>query len=448
MKEALLQIKADLGENAVLISHSKVSKGLFGGEEIEVMAGVDDEAPGLPKTPSVSDFGPIRLGSAVAKPGNPGLYGPPRPQSTLATDSLPSMPPDEAPGPLTLPPKVRPWNPPRLTTKQAPEPAFPPPDQSARPVAQPANRFAPKRSPDEIAELKADFHELKDLIKGVLTSGSPRIASVSKEEAGVTTAGDMEWDAFVKKLTDAEVKPEIARKLVNSIRGGLQITDAELEEKLFDALTEQFPVSGPLKLRKDSPLIVSFVGPTGSGKTTTLAKLAAYCRLNNKSVSIITADSYRIAAYEQIRAFAEIMNISLQMVFSPDEVNAALEECGDCDVIFVDNAGRSQRDKDHMEELRLMMDVLRPDETHLVLSATTKDSDLLDMINRYRNIKVNRLLFTKLDETTRLGNIFNIVSDLGIPVSYFTLGQSVPDDIELARAATFVERLLMGGRAR
>jgi flagellar biosynthesis protein FlhF len=165
-------------------------------------------------------------------------------------------------------------------------------------------------------------------------------------------------------------------------------------------------------------------------------------------VSIITADTYRIAAIEQIRAFADIVNVGLQIVFSPDEMQTALEECSDSDVIFVDNAGRSQRNKEHMEELRLLMDVLRPDETHLVLSATTKDSDLHDMINRYRNIKVNRLLFTKLDETTRLGNIFNIVSDLGIPVSYFTVGQSVPDDIEVADPGKFVTRLLMEGRAR
>jgi flagellar biosynthesis protein FlhF len=138
------------------------------------------------------------------------------------------------------------------------------------------------------------------------------------------------------------------------------------------------------------------------------------------------------------------VNVGLQIVFSPDEIPAALAACEGSDVVFVDNAGRSQRDKEHMEELRILVDVLRPDETHLVLSATTKDSDLADMVQRYRNIKVNRLLFTKLDETTRLGNIFNIVSDLGIPVSYFTMGQSVPDDIELAQPGKFVKRLMEG----
>jgi flagellar biosynthesis protein FlhF len=447
MKEAYLQIKAELGDNAMILKTNKLQKGrLFGGsDEIEVTAGVDDDSPpGSEKRPSSSpEFGPLRLGDPAAKSGNPGLYGPPpRQPLTLADESLSSMSPN-----------VRPWYPPHLPAPKPP-PAAPSfasqPGQGAQ-AAAPSTplppRFPKQLSPVEIAELKADVHELKDLVKSVLTSASPHIMSTPKDEAGVTTAGDMEWDAFVKRLTDAEVKPEFARKLVNSIRGGLQITDAELEEKLFDALSEQFPVSGPLRLRKDGPLVVAFVGPTGSGKTTTLAKLAAYCRFMSKNVSIITADTFRIAAYEQIRVFADIVNVRLQIVFSPDEMNDALNECADSDVIFVDNAGRSQRDKEYMEELRQMMDVLRPDETHLVLSATTKDSDLLDMVNRYRNIKVNRLLFTKLDETTRLGNIFNVVSDLGIPVSYFTVGQSVPDDIELAQAGKFVKRL-MGGRAR
>jgi flagellar biosynthesis protein FlhF len=451
MKEALLQIRAELGEDAMILKTAKLQKGILGlggPDEIEVTAGIDDDAVSAAagagkRQPEFPPILPRVPGDSGARPSDPGLYGRPRTsQSALAADPMPVS--SEPPESLALPQNVRPYFPPRQPSQygRPPEPA-----QSA--PRTPTRQFpAVKRTPDEIAELKADVHELKDLVKSVLTSASSPILSAPRDESGVTTAGDREWDAFVKRLTDAEVKPEIARKLVNSIRGGLQITDAELEEKLIDALSEQFPVSGPLKLKKDSPLIVAFVGPTGSGKTTTLAKLAAYCCMNkSKKVSIITADTYRIAAIEQIKTFADIVNVGLQIVFSPDEVPAALAECGDSDVIFVDNAGRSQRDKEHMEELRIMIDVLRPDETHLVLSATTKDSDLLDMVHRYRNIKVNRLLFTKLDETTRLGNIFNVVSDLGIPVSYFTVGQSVPDDIELAQAGKFVKRL-MEGRAR
>ena len=158
-------------------------------------------------------------------------------------------------------------------------------------------------------------------------------------------------------------------------------------------------------------------------------------------MSIITADTYRIAAIEQIRTFADIVKVGLQVVFSSEEIPAAMRECAEDDLVFVDTAGRSQRNTEHMEELKGLIDTLHPDEVHLVLSATTKDSDLLDIVKRYKSININRLLFTKLDETVKVGSIFNLVSEVKIPVSYFTFGQSVPDDIELARPAGFVARL-------
>jgi flagellar biosynthesis protein FlhF len=442
MKEALLQIKSELGEDAMILKSTKLKKGLFdlsGSEEVEVTAGIEDDiagaGPGSGQGRATAEFPPLRLGgeAGLSSGGSLGVYGRPRGQPPLT--AAPVSP--EAP---ELPPNVRRYFP------QA-RPGAPLDEPSQKSEAAGRTRFSlVKRTPDELAELKADVHELKDLIKNVLTAASP-LAAAPKQEPGVTTADDTGWDAFVKKLTDSEVKPDIARRLVDSLRGGARITDEELEKKLMDALCEQFPTSGAIKIKKD-PLVVAFVGPTGAGKTTTLAKLAGYCHKNKKRVSIITADTYKIGAIEQISAFADIMGVRLQTVFPQDDVTDVLAECVDSDVIFVDTAGRGRRDKEHLEELRMFMDVLRPDETHLVLSATTKDSDLLDMVHRYRNIKVNRLLFTKLDETARLGNIFNVVSELGIPVSYFTVGQNVPGDIELAQAGRFVKRLMEGGRAR
>ncbi|MDR3011803.1 MAG: flagellar biosynthesis protein FlhF [Chitinispirillales bacterium] len=418
MHEALLQIKEELGEDAMILKTAKLQKGMFGlagPDEIEVTAAVDEDAP-VRKKP---EFPPLHMSAAPA-PADTGVYGAPRPQPQPA---LPAMPAPTVPEPMAPPPpSVRPYFPPK-------QPSRPP--------------TLANRDPDEISELRADVQELKELVKTILAAAAGGALSIDAQAAFGADGG---WDAFAKRLTDSEVKPGIAKKLVNSIRGSAgQVTDAELEEKLIDALSDLFPTAGPLKLKKHAPLTVAFVGPTGSGKTTTLAKLAAHCCFSkSKKVSIIAADTYRIAAIEQIRTFADIVKVDLQVVFSPDEVPDALAACRDSDVVFVDTAGRSQRNKEHMEELRLLMDVLRPDETHLVLSATTKDSDLLDMVHNYRNIKVNRLLFTKLDETARLGNIFNVVSELGIPVSYFTVGQSVPDDIELAQAGKFVKKLMEG----
>jgi len=427
MREALMQIKEELGDDAVILKTSKLQK-MFGPDEIEVTAALDEDAPAS----KAQAFAPLHVsgGSDAVVPAIP----------------EPAFP---------APPVVRPYTPPRVSSSDS--------NQYRQAGPSPTRSFpSTKKGLDEISEIKADVNELKDLVKTILTTAvtppptnigavrdnvaAPPAPVDTAQSGGITPITDSGCDAFVKRLTDSEVKPEIARKLVSSIRGGTQLTDAELEKKLEDVLSAQFPVSGPLKLKKGAPLTVAFVGPTGSGKTTTLAKLVARCvkTLASKKISIITADTYRIAAIEQIKTFADIMNVPVQIVFSPDDIPSAIAACDESDVVFVDTAGRSQRNREHMEELRILMDVLRPDETHLVLSATTKESDLLDMVHNYRNIRVNRLLFTKLDETVRLGNVFNVVSELGIPVSYFTVGQNVPDDIELAQAGKFVKRLMEG----
>ena len=433
MREALLQIKEELGEEAIILKTAKMPKKMFGPDEIEVTAAVDEEAP-PPKAPA---FPPLNVSGGAGA----GLYG--RPRGSMAPEQ-PVKP--ELPEPV-MPPDVRPYIPPRQTPYAADRGR----DDGYRQPSPTRSFPSTKRGLDEISEIKADVGELKDLVKTILAASAAQAAKtaalVDRSAAGdAAAAGDGGWDAFVRRLTDSEVKPELAKKLVDSIlRGSSQLGDTELEKKLEEALSEQFPVSGPLKMKKGTPLTIAFVGPTGSGKTTTLAKLAAHCCFNkSKKISIITADTYRIAAIEQIRVFADIVNVGLQVIFSPDEIPGALAACDGSDVVFVDTAGRSQRNREHMEELRVLMDVLRPDETHLVLSATTKDSDLVEMVNNYRNIRVNRLLFTKLDETRRLGNIFNVVNELRIPVSYFTVGQSVPDDIELAQSGKFIKRLMEG----
>ena len=251
------------------------------------------------------------------------------------------------------------------------------------------------------------------------------------------------WKVVFNRLLTSGVDAQIARTMINRICNCGDVSIVEADRKFSEEINRSFPVSGPLKLKERGPLLCAFVGPTGAGKTTTLAKLAAHYRLNkNKAVSILTADTYRIAAIEQIRTFADIMNIRLQVVFSPDEVPEALVECTSDDIVFIDTAGRSPHNTEHMRDLEAFMAAIHPEEVHLVLSATTKDQDLSDTIAHYRHLGANRVLFTKFDETGQLGNVFNaVVKSGGMPVSYFTFGQSVPDDIELAQPARFIRRL-------
>lgn len=176
--------------------------------------------------------------------------------------------------------------------------------------------------------------------------------------------------------------------------------------------------------------IYCFVGPTGVGKTTTLAKLAAHAALyHNKKTAVITADTYRIGAVDQLRTYADILNVPLEVVMTPGEMEEALRRHQDKDNIFVDTAGRPSSNREQLAELRQMLAVIPEKTTFLVLSCTTKSSDLLKIANDFRIADYDQLIFTKADETGSLGIILNLASQTGCSIAYVTVGQNVPDDI-------------------
>ncbi len=399
MREALLQIKEELGEDAVILKSRKIPKGVFtlgSKDEIEVTAGIDEEAV------KKEHIAPLKMNE-----NSTGVYKRPRSSNIIDTNA-----PDA--------PEIRPFFKELISQEKTQSDNL---DSKS------------KKDKQQIEELKENIQELTTLVKNIVGNSST-VPSASPALSGV-------WMNIYKQLLDAEVKPEIAGNVLKKIGStNLLVSDAMAEKKFLSSLNDIFPVSGPIKLKKGNPLVIAFVGPTGSGKTTTLAKIAAHCCLNkNRKVSIITADTYRIAAIEQIRMFADIIKVGLHVVFSPDEIAEAMKSCASDDLVLIDTAGRSQRNDEHMDDLKDLLSAFSPDEIHLVMSATTKDSDLCDIVNRYRPLKINRLIFTKLDETVKLGNIFNIVSESAVPVSYFTFGQSVPDDIELANPSRYIQRL-------
>ena len=192
-----------------------------------------------------------------------------------------------------------------------------------------------------------------------------------------------------------------------------------------------------------------FLGPTGVGKTTTIAKIASKFKVNyNKNIAFITADTYRIAATDQLRTFANILDTPLSVIYTATELNSAVAEYEQADVIFVDTAGFSHKNETQRNDMRALLAGLSPEyekSVYLVLSATTKYRDLISIIDSYKDIDDYKLIFTKLDETSSYGNLLNIklYSDAGI--SYVTNGQNVPDDIEVFDTQKIVKQLL-GGR--
>lgn len=188
---------------------------------------------------------------------------------------------------------------------------------------------------------------------------------------------------------------------------------------------------------------VMLLGPTGVGKTTTIAKLAAIKALwEHKKVLLLTSDTYRIAAVEQLKTYAKILGVPIEIIFDISSIPGVVDEHDNADIILLDTAGRSQRDKKNMELFENLYNAFTPDAVHLVLAANMKYKDMLDVVEHIPNIPVSHLLFTKLDETVSYGSIFNIQQVMGCPVSFLTVGQNVPKDIETATGTRIADFLM------
>jgi flagellar biosynthesis protein FlhF len=194
--------------------------------------------------------------------------------------------------------------------------------------------------------------------------------------------------------------------------------------------------SGPVAAAPGKPSTVALIGPTGVGKTTTIAKLAADFKFRKGlKVGLITIDTYRIAAVEQLKTYADIIGIPINVVLTPEELAGAVQAFGEMDVVLVDTAGRSQCDSQKMDELRAFLDAACFDEVHLVVSSTTQTTLLESIVERFGPLAHDRLILTKMDETTCRGHLLNVLLRVNKAVSYVTTGQEVPDDIEVADPA-------------
>ncbi|OUM88359.1 MAG: flagellar biosynthesis protein FlhF [Bacillus thermozeamaize] len=196
---------------------------------------------------------------------------------------------------------------------------------------------------------------------------------------------------------------------------------------------------------QDETRIVHFVGPTGVGKTTTIAKIAADYVLNRRvAVGLITIDTYRIAAVEQLRTYANILDIPIEVVFSPQEFRQAIRRLERCSLILMDTAGRNYLNPMHLSELKPYLQHGMPSETYVVLSAVAKSDDLLALAKQFASLPNRKLILTKLDETCKFGNLFNLLHQCSMPLAYLTNGQSVPDDLAVAEAEALTKWLLGG----
>ncbi len=187
---------------------------------------------------------------------------------------------------------------------------------------------------------------------------------------------------------------------------------------------------------------INVVGPTGVGKTTTLAKIAAECQLkDNKKVAFITTDTYRIAAIDQLKTYAKILGIPIEVSYNINDFKAAKEKFKDYDVVLIDTAGRNFRNKQYVDDLREIIDFNEEIETLLVLTLTSKLSDMKDIYKQFSLVKIDKFIFTKVDETSVYGPMINLLAESGLGVAYLTNGQNVPDDIKVATPESVVNTI-------
>ena len=247
-------------------------------------------------------------------------------------------------------------------------------------------------------------------------------------------------------LLEKDVEPRLIEKILNKIKekGGSAFKLEEVMNLAGRVMTILLGEPEPLSIKEGKkPHVAIFVGPTGVGKTTTLAKIAADFTLNGKKkVGLITADTYRIAAVEQLKTYAEILNLSVSVVYSSNEIKDAVEKLSDNDLILIDTAGRSHKNKADFSELKTLIGTVNADDTYLVMSCNTSRIAIKEILEYYAFIKNYKLIFTKLDESPALGVILNARYMTGKPLSYTTAGQSVPDDLDVADVKQLVASIL------
>lgn len=269
--------------------------------------------------------------------------------------------------------------------------------------------------------------------------------------AGINDAPEQLVDAYTR-LIQAEVADEMALKIINTVRNSLssqELTDADrVRKEVRSLLTRMLPTCRPLAARsKSRPYIIALVGPTGVGKTTTIAKLAANLRLrDNLSVGMLTLDTYRIAAVQQLQTYADIMGVDLRVIDSPRKLTTVSENMGDKDVVLIDTPGRSQKDDTKLTELGKLLKAAAPHEVHLVLPGNYSRAAIIDATKRFALLGVNRVIFTKLDETVGFGTILACLQQVNATLSYVTAGQSVPDDIAEADGSVLAGLIMQGRR--
>ncbi len=399
MHEALRSVKEDLGPDAVILSSQQIKNaggvfGMFDRPMVEITAAID---PG-----PATDDSPEQAATFKKELHAASVFAPLQQDLALIREEIQSL---------------------RRAT---------------------AGRLATARSHPEgeggvpatpWKEIREEIYELRNMVR-TLTNGSAQANAQDEPRTQEDMLPPLLAQEY-QRLSLRGVDPQVVKKVMTFMTEKLsseQLAQPTLVQSyLDDLLACTVQVAGPLLDRPGLQKVVLFVGATGVGKTTTLAKLAAHYREKTDChIAVATLDTHRVAAMEQLKMYTRVLGIPVDVAISPQELTKIVQRHKQKDLVLVDTAGRSPSDLAGMGELKELGDAGLPLEIHLVLSASTKQTDLDETVKQFSVLPIHRLLFTKLDETGSCATVFNTLNRTGKPISYFTAGQRVPDDIEVA----------------
>jgi len=413
LQEALQAVKDELGPEAVIVSSRRRQKagGLFGllsQSVIEVTAAVDRSRPVEEEQPAV-----------IVDRSLQALFHKPKANGSVSVDQ-----------PVA---KKEPTFSEQLKVATVLDPVT----QHLQDMKEEIQRLREsQRDPEQtLGPLRQELEGLRIVVSEVLGS------QMQKRVEGLP--GDLleDYQALVGRGMDSQLAHNLLRSVVETLGTvGLGNRDAVID-LLRERMEEALVVSNPSVSRRYGQKIMMLVGPTGVGKTTTIAKLAGLARARDEhqKTVLITLDTYRVAAVEQLRVFAKILKIPLEVAVSQQDFLECLGRHQEADLILIDTAGRSPKDQAGHDELVAMTRGACKIETHLVLAAPVDESVLMDTIRRYQSLPIRNVILTKLDETSKFGGIYNVLSQVAIPVSYLSAGQRVPEDLESATPQRLVE---------
>ncbi|MFD2171340.1 flagellar biosynthesis protein FlhF [Tumebacillus lipolyticus] len=427
MPEAVAMIREDLGKDAVILSTKKVQKrgffGLFPKTHIEVVAAANEEqsAPSAPQPqpfkprPTATNAYQLQMGQAAQNQPptqeRPESAAPAAVRNERSAASLGQLLQKQGEAASAIP----------ALGQQGAEAVLAADAGSAIP---PLSKQGVAQAPSVQAEEQVlrEVQELRTMFRNLLHTSPQQLVPDSVINVR-------------KQLIQQDISEQSVDRLIErGIRNFAQVhevSEQEFRGVLTNFIREDLDRYSPPSQIALKTRVVAFIGPTGVGKTTTIAKLAAEQVLTKgKKVGLITTDTYRIAAVEQLRTYANILGIPLQVCYAPEDIKRAMGAFSDFDLILIDTAGRNYQNLLNVQQLNAYLEEIQPDETYLVLSLTTKAADLEAIVSNFAQVRADKFLFTKSDETRTFGAVYNLVTQFQKPLSYMTTGQNVPEDIE------------------